>query len=72
MRRRSVGADRLTFALLDAQHVDDRTAEQEHEHQRGDDGAAGAEREVAEHIEERQFVGEVGQPIKHRFATLLL
>ena len=63
---RAVGADRLALALLDAQQVDDRAAEQEHEHQRGDDGAAGAEGDVAEDVEERELVGEIGQPIEHR------
>ena len=64
---RAVGADRLALALLDAQHVDHRAAEQEHEHQRGDDGAAGAEGDVAEDVEEREVPGEIGQPIEHRF-----
>ena len=34
MRLRPVGADRLALALLQAQLVDDRRAEQEHEQQR--------------------------------------
>ena len=66
MGLRAVGADRLALALLDAQQVDHRAAEQEDEHQRGDDGAAGAERDVAEDVEKRDLVGEFGQPIKHR------
>ena len=66
MGLRAVGADRLALALLDTQQVDHRTAEQEHEHQRGDDGAAGAERDVTEDVEERYLVGELGQPIEHR------
>ncbi len=39
-----------------AQHVDDRRAEQEHEHRRGHHRAAGAERDVAKHVEERERV----------------
>ena len=72
MRLRAVGADRLALALLEAQQVDDRAAEQEHEHQSGDDGAAGAERDVAEDVEERDLVGKFGQPIKHRCEILPL
>ena len=66
MRLRPVGADRLALALLQAQQVDDRPAEQKHEHQRGDDGAAGAEGNVTKDVEERDLVGKLGQPIEHR------
>ena len=59
-------ADRLALALLEAQHVDDRAAEQEDEDERGDDRAAGAEGDVAKDVEERDFVGKLGQPIEHR------
>ena len=48
---RAVGADRLALALAQAQMVDDPGPEQEHEHQRGDHRAAGAERDVTEHVE---------------------
>ena len=41
-------------------------AEQEHEDQRGHHRAAGAERDVAEHVEERERAGKVGQPVEHR------
>ena len=63
---RAVAADRLALALLEAQHVDDRAAEQEHEHQRGDHRAAGAEGDVAEDVEERDLTGKFGEPIEHR------
>ena len=69
MRLRAVGADRLALALLETQQVDHRAAEQEHEHQRGDDGAAGAKRDVTEDVEERDLVGEFGQPIEHRIKS---
>ena len=51
VRLRPVVADRLALALLDAQQLDDRRAEQEHEQQRGHDRAAGAEGDVAEDVE---------------------
>ncbi len=66
MRFRAVGADRLALALPHAQMVDDPGAEHEHEHQRGDHRAAGAHREVAEHVEDRERAGKIGQPIEHR------
>ena len=33
---------------------------------RGDDRTAGAERDVAEDVEERDLVGKFGQPVEHR------
>ncbi len=63
---RSVGADRLAFALQRAQPVDDGRTEQEHEQQRGDDRAAGAKRDVAEDVEDGDFVRQIDQPIEHR------
>ena len=41
-----------------AQLVDDHRPEQEHEHQRGDHRAAGADRDVAEHVEDSENVPE--------------
>ena len=67
VRLRPVGADRLALALPDAQVVDDPGPEQEHEDQRGHHRAAGAHREVAEHVEDRERAGKVGQPVEHRF-----
>ena len=66
VRFRAVGADRLALALQQPQPVDDARAEQEHEQQRGDDRAAGAERDVAEHIEDGELVRQIDQPIEHR------
>src|SRR4051794_30309389 len=57
MRLRAVVADRLALALAYPEHVDERAAEQEHEHQRGDDGAAGAKGDVTENVEQRDLVG---------------
>ena len=51
MRRRPVLADRLTLALAQAQVIDDPRTEQEHEHERGHHRAAGAHRQIAEHVE---------------------
>ena len=53
VRLRTVGADRLALALPQPQMIDDPGAEQEHEQRAGHDGAAGAEGDVAEHVEER-------------------
>ena len=51
VRLRAVGADRLALALPQPQMIDDPGAEQEHEQRAGDDGAAGAEGDVAEHVQ---------------------
>ena len=45
-------ADRLAAALAHAQEVDQRPAEEEAEDQRGEEGAAGAEGDVAEEVED--------------------
>ena len=66
VRFRPVGADRLTLALPQPQMIDDPGAEQEHEHQRRDHRAAGAHGEIAEHVENRERAGKIGQPVKHR------
>jgi hypothetical protein len=65
MGLRPVAADRLALALLEPQVVDDPGSEQEDEHQRGDHGPAGAKRDVAKHVEDRDFIGKVDQQIKH-------
>ena len=53
-----VGADRLALALANAQRPDDGRPEQEHEQQRRDQGAAGAERDVTEDIEGAEFASQ--------------
>ena len=65
VRLRPVGADRLALALLQAQVVDDPRPEQKHEHAGRDHRAAGAQREVAEHVEDGDLVGKCGKPIEH-------
>jgi hypothetical protein len=47
--------------------VDDPRPEQEHEHQRGHHRAAGAHREVTEHVEHGKRAGKICKPIQHRF-----
>ena len=54
MRLRPVAADRLALALAQPQIVDDPGPEQEHEQRAGHHRAAGAERDVAEHVEGRE------------------
>ena len=66
VRLRAVGADRLALALAQPQMIDDPRAEHEHEHQRGDHRARRPHGEIAEHVEERQRAGKVGQPVEHR------
>ncbi len=65
MRLRAILADRLAFALLDAEHVDDRRSEQEDEQQRRHDGAAGAERDVAKHVQRTEHVAELDELVEH-------
>src|SRR6202035_3052241 len=65
VRLRPVAADRLALALEQPQPVDDGRTEQENKKQRGDHRAAGAERDVAEHIEDGELVRQIDQPIKH-------
>src|SRR5262245_66559295 len=66
MRLRTITADRLPFALLDDNQLNDRATEQKYEYQRGHDRSAGAKRDVPKHVQERDFVGELGQPVEHR------
>ena len=63
---RAIRADRLAFALQRAQAADDGRAEQKDEQQRGDNGAAGAERDIAKDVEDGDLVRQIDQPIKHR------
>src|ERR1700743_2429060 len=72
MRLRTVGADRLALALAQPEMVDDPGAENEHDQRAGDHRAAGAEGDVAKHIEERtedtetrHRVGKINQPVEH-------
>jgi hypothetical protein len=65
MPLRPVGADRLALALADAQGADDLRAEEEHEQERRQHGAAGAEGNVSKHIEDAEFARELAQPIEH-------
>ena len=62
---RAVVPNGLAFALLEAQQIDDRPAEQEDEYQGRDDSAAGPKGDVAKDIEKRDFVGKLGQPVEH-------
>ena len=68
VRFRTVGADRLTLALQEPQMIDDVLTEQKDEKQRGDDRAAGAERDVAEHVEDGKLFRQIDQPIEHRIS----
>ena len=72
MRLRAVGADRLALALAQAKVVDDPGTEQKHEQPAGEHRAAGAEGDVAKHVQQtaerdqkRHGIGKVDQPIKH-------
>ena len=65
MRGGAILADGLALALLDAQDIDDRRPEQEHEQQRRHDGAAGAEGDVAEHVQRPDLVAEAHQRVEH-------
>ena len=72
VRRRPVGADRLALALPQPQMVDDPRAEQEHEQRARHHRPAGAERDVAKHVEGAaedaktgNGVGKFDQPVKH-------
>jgi hypothetical protein len=65
MRLWAVAANRLALALLEPQQIDDGAAKQKYEDQRGDDRTAGAKRDVAKHVEERDLIGQFGQPVEH-------
>src|SRR5215467_13387056 len=65
MRLWAIATNRLAFALLDAQQINDRPSEQEDEHQGRNNGTAGPKCDVTKHIEKRNFVGQLGQPVEH-------
>ena len=69
MRLRAVGADRLALALAQPQMVDDPGPEQEHEQRAGHHRAAGAEGDVAKHVEERGTCHRPGPCWKARSAN---
>src|SRR6266852_8882565 len=71
MRLRAIGPDWLALALPQPQSVDDGRAEQKHENTGGEHRAAGAGGDVAKYIENRDRVGEIGQPIKHAISPAL-
>ena len=50
---------------LTRKQVDDAGSEQHHEQQRGEDGAAGAEGDVAENVQRPDLVAEVHQLVEH-------
>ena len=54
MRGGPILADRLALALAQTQMIDDPGTEQEHEHGGREHGAAGAHRQVAEDVEDRE------------------
>jgi hypothetical protein len=62
---RTIGADRLAFALTGAQEVDDVGPEQQHERQRRQRRPAGAECDVAKDVEDRDLSGKACQPVEH-------
>jgi hypothetical protein len=62
MRLRPVLADRLPFALAQAQERDHPRSEQEHKQHPGRRRAAGAERDVAEDVEGAEIGAELSQP----------
>src|SRR4029453_11183587 len=66
------GADRLALALSEPQMIDDPGPEQEYEQRARHHRPAGAEGDVAKHVEEaaedaktRNRVGKLDQPVKH-------
>ena len=65
MRLRSVLADRLAFALPDAQQIDRRRTEHHHEQQCREDGATGSERDVAEDVQRADLIAEIDELIEH-------
>ena len=66
VRLRTIGTNRLALALQQAQPIDDGLAEQEDKEQRGDHRSAGAEGDVAKHVEDGNLVRQIDQPIEHR------
>src|SRR3954453_22408332 len=72
MGLRTVGADRLAFALAKPQVIDDPGAEQENEQRARHHCSAGPERDVAKHVQEGaehcqagNGVGKLDQPVEH-------
>ncbi len=65
MRLRPVDADRLAHALLQPQRGDDGGAEPEYEQERGRRRHPGAEGDVAQHVEDAEGLGEIGEPDEH-------
>ena len=77
VRCRAVGADRLALALAQPQMIDDPGPEQEHEQRARHHRPAGAEGDVAEHVEEAaeeaeagNGVGKLDQPVKHSICPI--
>ena len=72
VRGRAIGADRLAFALAQPQMIYDPGTEQEHEQRARHHRPAGAEGDVAKHVEGAaedtktgNGVGKLDQPVKH-------
>ena len=65
MAFRAVAPDRLAFALLAAQHVDQRRAKEETEQQGRQKRATSTERDIAEQVEHPSPVRKLGQPVQH-------
>src|ERR1700722_10207859 len=72
MRLRAVGTDRLALALAQPQMIDDPGTEQKDEQRACHHRPAGAEGDVAEHVQKRAEHAEAGnrvgkfvQPVKH-------
>jgi len=55
----------LAVALMAAQKVDQRAAEDKAEHKRGKECSPGAEGDIAEQVEDITTVRKFGQPIQH-------
>ena len=77
MRLRAVGADRLALALPQPQMIDDPGPEQEHEQRARHHRPAGAEGDVAKHVEDAaedaktgNGVGKLDQPVKHSIGPI--
>src|SRR5687767_7233310 len=71
MPLRSVAADGLAPALLHLEERDDRRPEPPDEKQGGEDGRSRPRRLVAEHVEDRDLIGQAGeQVIEHQRRSL--
>ena len=62
---RAVRPDRLSASLADTKGIDDHGSAHEHDQHRGDQRAAGSERDVPEHIQDRQLISKFNQHYKH-------